>query len=696
MKPLCPRFALVVRLALVASAGLLAAPIARALPDLVVTEVDASALAVDCVDGAVSGVLTVTVKNIGDASPAVATKALAFVDADHGLTFQPPPDVSLGEVAIPILGPTEEIEVDIPLAGELSFVGAPITVMADSRSVLAEKREDNNLRSTLNAVEAGVADFELSDVKYVLESTHDIMMTPIVAQLTDDNGDGQVNGGDILDLVYVKYATDHDQWGGGYLCIARAADGEDETCLTSIGSILPSGVTPAVGDIDGDTVPEIVAPDSDLTHLWCFQASSTSPRLSVKWTSSSHAIAGRSDIGSLPVIANLDGRDQTEIIVGSSVYSATGAFIARGGASPLNGFEGKLLTDGTIPTLSAVADLDLDGVPELIAGACAYHLRNGVLSIIWKRSDVGEGWVSIGNLDDDPEGEVVITQYGKIRVLDADGSDCETWNPSGAHGWITLPVASGSAATVADFDGDGAAEIAVQSYNNVTAYESDGTPMWSAYPLQDSSGFAPPAAFDFDLDGAAEIIARGEEKLLILDGATGTLQDELVLSSGTGLETVSIADVDMDGHAELLVGCSYTPYVSGYSGTFGIACLRNDAWPSARSLWNQHAYSVSNIREDGSIPRKIVNRWKQEPPGDWRRQVSPGGVTPADLTASRITSSTGNPCEDEGTTVTVRIGNAGGAAANNVSVALYAGEPPAELLAPPVIIAFLAGGVRCV
>ena len=52
----------------------------------------------------------------------------------------------------------------------------------------------------------------------------------------------------------------------------------------------------------------------------------------------------------------------------------------------------------------------------------------------------------------------------------------------------------------------------------------------------------------------------------------------------------------------------------------------NDKWVRSRTIWNQHAYSVTNVNEDGTIPKTsswknnwddpTLNNFRQNVPGD--------------------------------------------------------------------------------
>ena len=79
---------------------------------------------------------------------------------------------------------------------------------------------------------------------------------------------------------------------------------------------------------------------------------------------------------------------------------------------------------------------------------------------------------------------------------------------------------------------------------------------------------------------------------------------EVPQTSFGGFRYPSVADVDNDGSAEILVaGESSVPTLR----VFGDA---TDGWASARRVWNQHSYHVTNVREDGTIPHVQKPNWQ--------------------------------------------------------------------------------------
>jgi hypothetical protein len=96
-----------------------------------------------------------------------------------------------------------------------------------------------------------------------------------------------------------------------------------------------------------------------------------------------------------------------------------------------------------------------------------------------------------------------------------------------------------------------------------------------------------------------------ETAFRIYDGKTGAVQLQIDRGSPTISEYPTVVDVDNDGSAEILV--------VSYSGKPALQVLRDaeDRWIQARRIWNQHAYYVTNVREDSTIPQVPVDNWKQ-------------------------------------------------------------------------------------
>src|SRR5262249_5063873 len=141
----------------------------------------------------------------------------------------------------------------------------------------------------------------------------------------------------------------------GDLKIISGDDGRELFTL-GVGLVSPWAEV-AVGDLDGDGVPEIVAVHADGNHLLAFDLAGGAPR--VKWISDPNPMP-RFFIGSSALItgavsiANLDGGPRPHIIVGASVFDADGRLLGDG--RTLGGTIGGA---GLRSAISAIVDLDL-------------------------------------------------------------------------------------------------------------------------------------------------------------------------------------------------------------------------------------------------------------------------------------------------------------------------------------------------
>jgi hypothetical protein len=232
-------------------------------------------------------------------------------------------------------------------------------------------------------------------------------------------------------------------------------------------------------------------------------------------------------------------------------------------------------------------------VQELVVGNALYEMDG---SAIWNNGQ-SDGYPAVGNFDRDDKAEIVVTSGGRIRLQDDDGSViCSAAIPGASSGYYGGPP------TVADFDGDGEAEFAAAAGSRYTVFERDCSVKWQATTQDASSGNTGSSVFDFEGDGVAEAVYADETRLWVFNGVDGSVKLESTQhSNATWLEYPAIADVDADGHAEIIV--ANTQYTQSHSG-FYVFGDKDDSWRSARRIWNQHAYMITNVNDDGSIPAK--------------------------------------------------------------------------------------------
>jgi PKD repeat protein len=125
---------------------------------------------------------------------------------------------------------------------------------------------------------------------------------------------------------------------------------------------------------------------------------------------------------------------------------------------------------------------------------------------------------------------------------------------------------------------------------------------WSAATSDRSSSVTGSSVFDFDGDGSAEVVYADEYFLCIYRGTDDQVLFETPVGSRTRLELPVIADVDNDNNAEIVVAANNDLFHGPYHGIL-VFCDANDTWVNTRKIWNQHAYNVTNVNDDGTIPQ---------------------------------------------------------------------------------------------
>lgn len=449
-------------------------------------------------------------------------------------------------------------------------------------------------------------------------TTRQVITTPVIANLTDDNGDGRVDEADIPDIVVSAWGSTDP--GANALVALDGATGREHWSL--LGYYGWGGA--AIVDLDADGVPEVLA----FTTRRQVRAHDAQGR--TLWTSGQV-------MGSVSQItaADLDADGQPELLVDRHILSGrTGAVQATlGTAIP---YELVLPTAG---------DLDQDGQQEVIVAGAVYAADG---QLLWSSSLSSSPtvWAAILDADGDPEAEVAFVSEGRFGLYEHDGV---------AIFEVTVGGGRPGPPCVADFDGDGDAEIAWPAGLATSAFELDGAPLWSV-PTRDPSGLAGCSGYDVDGDGDVEVLFADEHDLYVLDGATGaTLVRESGHGSGTAWETPSVADVDGDGAAEIVVG-SNDYWESGWAGVTVLGHA-GAGWPAAGPAWPVHDYAMTNIRSDGTVPARPTPPWQAY--NVYRARPAADSVARPDL-RGQIRDLCVSDCVDGPVRISVQVENVGG------------------------------------
>ncbi|MBC8073322.1 MAG: VCBS repeat-containing protein, partial [Deltaproteobacteria bacterium] len=315
-----------------------------------------------------------------------------------------------------------------------------------------------------------------------------VIVTPLVANLTDDDASGGIDLCDTPDVIVVA--------GNALAAEIVVLDGATGAEHLTFATAVSGQVTPAIGDIDGDGLPEVVAavgPPLGSLSVIAFEHDGT-----VKWQS---AAVWPQDQGGALGIADFDNDGAPEIYADGFILDANGGLVTMVPAQTGWQLAGR-------SSVTVAADLDDDDDLELVLGQAAYH-HDG--TEIWNDETVQPGYPSIANLDGDDDPEILINNPGGITILEHDGTvkykDERPVAGAGPGAWFRP-------ATVHDFDGDDVSEFAVSSASRYSVIGHDLVPHWSA-DVQDGSGWASGTAFDFLGDGLAEAMYADEVQLFV-------------------------------------------------------------------------------------------------------------------------------------------------------------------------------------
>jgi hypothetical protein len=395
--------------------------------------------------------------------------------------------------------------------------------------------------------------------------------TPLVANMNDDNGDGAIDLCDTPDVVVPIYGAGPGQSDGHIYVL----DGESGAVVLKMPELIDGYANPAIGDIDGDGLPEVVTIRSELGNIINGHVVALEHDGTLKWESAAVFDAWQVAVA----LADLDNDGDVEIMAGKLVLDHLGATLFSGGGN------------GAID-IPFAADLDGDEDLEVLQGGRAYH-HDGSL---YYNANIDVGHPQVANLDDDDDPEVLIAGFTGITLLEHDGTPVfVNQNPSGDSSWWRP-------AAIHDVDGDDGPEILISSNQHYNIYKPNLAAVWVA-DVQDGSGFAAGTAFDFLGAGYAEAM-YADEQFLFVYGESGEVLLSSARSSWTQAENPVVADVDNDGSAEIVV-------VSNGGQQPAVQVIRDtgDRWIQARRIWNQHAYHVTNVREDATIPQIQPKSW---------------------------------------------------------------------------------------
>lgn len=493
----------------------------------------------------------------------------------------------------------------------------------------------------------------------------DVMMTPIVVQLDDDNCDGKVTQLDIPEIVFNTFA-DGGYTGIGILHAISVVNGVVVDKF-AVPGIVNAASELAGGNIDGLPGNEIVgcsgstvvAFDGKGVPLW------TSPTIGCR----------------TPAIADLEGDGTVEVVVEGGVVNGKDGTI-----------KAPLATGISAPALS---DVDGDGKLDIVGGQLAYKADGTLIA----NCGIAAGWGAVGDLDKDGKPEIIGINSGEgYRTL-------HVWRvTAGAPGFevvrpafdihATAPsnpcghLSGGGPATIADFNGDAYPDVALAGSIAYVIFDgkklmdpavaSNDTLIWQT-PTQDCSSAATGSSvFDFNGDGKAEAVYSDEIYLQVYDGSTGGVLWKTCNTTGTLIEYPVVADVDNDGQADIVVASNAYAFSCEGTKQSGVRIIQSQSksWVRTRRVWNQHTYHITNVEEDGTIPTHETPNWTVPGLNNFRQNKQPG----SEFAAPDAVVSVKPRCAGA-FGVLVEVRNLGSAPLpKGLAVDVYSGTPPSGTL----------------
>lgn len=427
------------------------------------------------------------------------------------------------------------------------------------------------------------------------------MSSPAIGDVTGDGIDDIVVGG--MDGWLVVLTSD----GSGV---------QQRSVLVGDGSAAIQA-TPALADLNGDGVLDVVVASlrnvPGQSRVIAYNMRPLTPQ--VLFTATDSGLAPASGFLGTPAVGDING-DGSPDIVAAGLDHRIHAWGLNGAELP--GF--PVYSYDTSLSSAALADVDRDGRPEIVVGAdmdfgqplppggYLWVLRGDGTSlpgypmhlgseVIWSSPAIadlnGDGWLD------------AIVGTGQ-NFVNADSTKLYAITLATATAVPGWPQVLGSFTTpspaVADVDGNGRLSVLEATSGGwIYAFNSDGTLRWRSCGLNFSSCpidpryasvISSPAVADVDGDGTAEVLYVGERQLKVLDAKTGAVKQSLPLRSISatqfthpGASSAAVANVNGRTLVALNVAENDNATVAPDAGDQQAVYLFQSATPSSNLPW---------------------------------------------------------------------------------------------------------------
>jgi gliding motility-associated-like protein len=333
--------------------------------------------------------------------------------------------------------------------------------------------------------------------------------------------------------------------------------------------------------------------------------------------------------------ADFNSDSYPEIYIGNKIYDAETGTLLISDPSITN--SGSAIAHGGYLPSPCVADVVGDSKPDLILGNQIYEVtitnRHGLAgnSITLAQSITPPAGI-------DADGHPQVADFnldGHLDVFVSTWSSsvcCYVWDVHNNIVSDALMVPTNQFAfngksipLIADVDNDDQLEIVIQcrvsSGHPVKCYKYDIANhcfvlLWD-FPVDEDSFSNTMTMFDFNNDGENELLLSDQSTVRIVNGSgrshlTGndTVPVYTLASLSFGECTVMqypiVAGLDEDGSARIII-CGRFGSGHTYQGYLNIFKSAGVPWASARKVWNQYMYNITNVNEDLTVPLHLFN-----------------------------------------------------------------------------------------
>ena len=347
------------------------------------------------------------------------------------------------------------------------------------------------------------------------------------------------------------------------------------------GAIAELYYTPTLGDLDNDGAVEIIGTVN--TYRWDSSKNQWVVAYTKKTSTGIHPAFA--DFG----MRNTDGSFNPNILDGRAEIVNCGTGIVQ--ISTLEGENVLLVTGLSGGGPCTIGDFDGDGFPEVAtAFGDSYRIFDpgSGSSILWSKLSQDASSASTGSslfdFDGDGAMEAVYADECYTRVYDGRTGDVLFSAYRSSATWHENPV-------IADVDNDDAAEIVVGSNNAMTCKSPD--------PIHRGIRCAK------DEDCKSGICRVGLCRCTTNDECNWrTDQSGKLLNEYGCVGTLTAEDQPAEGNVCRAIR-------SNSERVTGVRVMKDrlDRWVSSRNIWNQHAYSITNVNDDQTVPS--TSQWLQ-------------------------------------------------------------------------------------